>query len=88
MDAKSSGLGCREMGFLHYVKVSPQKILTDGKENKCQGHDRQMKVEKLSQIEETEETWKPNVLCDPELLPPGPSKEDISGQLTKAEYGL
>lgn len=56
MDAKSSGLECREMRFLHNVKVSLQKILTDGKENKCQGHYRQMKVEKLSQIKETEET--------------------------------
>lgn len=56
MDAKIGGLECKEMGFLHNVKVSPQKILTDEKEKKCQGHDRRRKVEKLSQIKETEKT--------------------------------
>lgn len=56
MDAKIVWHKFGEMGFLHNMKVSSQRILINGKEKKCQGHERQMKIKKLSQIKESKKT--------------------------------
>lgn len=56
VNAKIGELMYGELGFLHNAKVFPQKILINGKEKICQGHERHRNIENLSQIKETKET--------------------------------